>query len=105
MLPLSSRARRAAVGQARLRPLPTLVGAGIFGRQLLVDVDAQARLVVGIHVAVAHFRAAGEHLVDEFGEAAPLLDAEVGRPQVEVQVGGVADRRDVAGPCQAVRMP
>ena len=42
-------------------------------------------------------RCARKDLVDEFVETAPLLDPEVGRPEIQVQVGGVADGGNVAG--------
>src|SRR5690606_20061771 len=76
----ASRTRGRAIRQAGLRPVEHFVGTGIFGGERLVDVDAESGLIVGVHVAVADFRRAGKHLVDQFGEAAPLLNAEIGRP-------------------------
>src|SRR5262249_34612655 len=88
----------AAVAAAEVAPVHVegrVVGDGELRGQLLVQVDAQAGLVVGPVVAVLQGRAAGEDLLLRRGELARLLDAEVGGGQVEVDVGGVADRRDV----------
>ena len=73
------------------------------GGEVLVDIDAEAGLVVGVHVAVADFGDAGEDFVNVFGEGAPFLDAEVGGPEIEVEICGVADGRNVVGavPCGA----
>ena len=57
------------------------------------------------HVAVADFRAAGEDLAGFRAEVRLFLDAEVVAGQVERHIGGVSDRGNVAGPCQAVRTP
>src|SRR5262245_60412093 len=80
---------------------PAHVEAGVvayreLGRELLVEVDAQAGPVVGVVVAVAQHRAAGENVLLGLVELAGLLDAEIRDRQVQVDVGRVAHRRDVA---------
>ena len=40
----------------------------LFGGQLLVNVDTEAGLIVGVHIAVAHFGQTREHLVDVLGK-------------------------------------
>ena len=98
-----SGAHGGAVGEAGLGPFDDGVFAGVLGGEFLVHINAEAGLVVGVHVAVADVGDAGEDFVDVFGERAPFLDAEVGGPEIEVEVGGVADGRDVvrAVPCGA----
>src|SRR5437763_215420 len=73
------------------------VGPRVAPGLLLVDVDAPARPVVGVHAAVPDLRRAGENLTRGVVERRALEDPEVVDGQAEVEVGGVADRRDVAG--------
>src|SRR5437773_11301016 len=73
-------------------------GVGVLGGCLLVQVDAQAGVVVEPVGAVANLGAAGEDLLCALGEDGAFLDTEVVDGQVEVHVRGVADRRNVAGP-------
>ena len=72
-------------------PFDDGIGARIFGCEFFVDVDAEAGFVVRIHIAVSDLRQTREDFVAEFVEAAPFLDPEVRGPEVEVQVGSVAD--------------
>src|ERR1700676_4817714 len=73
-------------------------GGRIFGSYLLINIDAQARLVVGIANAVADFRTARKKLLQLFAESAPLADSEIVDGQVQMQVDGMAYRRNVGRP-------
>ncbi len=64
--------------------------------ELLVDVDTQARAVARVQVAMTQFRTTGEDLAQGVGDAGEFLDTEVRQGQVEVHVGGMPDRRDIA---------
>ena len=64
-------------------------GNGILRGELLVDVDAQAGSLVGIHVAVLGLRAAGEDRTRLGREDVAFVDAEVVAGQLERQPGGV----------------
>lgn len=70
---------------------------GEFGGEFFVHIDTEARFVVGPVVAVFERGTAGEGVLLGLGELAGFLNAEVGRGEVEVDVGGVADGGDVAG--------
>src|ERR1041385_9257557 len=70
-------------------PLRTSRRNGELRGQLLVEVDAEARLLRREHVAVLDLRAAREHLGRLFREAAPFVDAEVVRGQLQGELGGV----------------
>ena len=72
-------------------------GNGVLRGQLLVDVDSQARGLVGVHEAVLRLGAAGEDRARLGRKDAPFVDAEVVAGQLERQPGGVPDRRAVAG--------
>src|SRR4051794_27218481 len=67
------------------------------GGELLVEIDAQAWLVIDPVIAVLQCRAAGENVLLGLREFAGLLNAEVGHSQVEMHVGRMADGRNVAG--------
>src|SRR4051812_35754504 len=73
----SLRSRRCAIRPARQRPLVKEIGAGVLGRQLLIEVDPQARFVIRVHKTIAHFGAAGEHLVQDIREDICLLNTKV----------------------------
>src|SRR5690242_14860976 len=76
-----------------------MVGAiakGIFGGELLVNFDSPARRLSGVEVAVFESCAALEDFGLEAGDDAAFLDAEVGAGKVEVQLGRMAHRRDIA---------
>src|SRR5262245_7374047 len=62
-----------------------------------VDVDAQSGAVIGPEHAVADLRGAGEDLPRPLREAMAVLDPEIRHGEVEMQIGRVPDRRDVAG--------
>src|SRR5881394_4196379 len=66
-----------------------------FRRNLLVNLDAQTRLLPGQHVAVLDFRAAHKYVLRLFGETAAFMDAEVVTHQLERQLRGVRQRRRV----------
>ena len=86
-----------AVGGPGLRPLNDFILTRVFGGEFFIDVDAQAGTVVWIQVAVSDFGKTWENVVAELAEPTPFLDSEIGRPEIEVQVGGVADRRGIPG--------
>jgi len=67
----------------------------IFGSYLLIDIDAQARLVVRIANAVADFRTARKKLLQLFVESTPLADSEIVDGQVQMQVDGMTYRRNI----------
>src|SRR4051794_35790983 len=90
------RSRRRAVRPARQRPLIEEFLAWELGRQRLVKVDPQAGPIVRVHIAVANLGAAGEHLIQHIRKDIRLLNAEVRAADIKVQVGRVADRRDIA---------
>ena len=70
---------------------------GILGGELLVDVDAESGCLVGVHVAVLGLGAAGEDGAGLGREDVALVDAEIVAGQLERELGGVRDRRGVAG--------
>src|SRR5262245_12038727 len=49
------RSRRSSIGQPGLGPPLDLILAGILGGQLFVNIDAQAWLIIRIHIALTHF--------------------------------------------------
>src|SRR4029077_5366822 len=73
---------------------------GILRRQLFVDVVADPRLLVQMHVAPLHLRAAGEDLLNHVAppEIDVLLDAEVRDREIDVPLRRVVHRIDVARP-------
>ena len=96
-----------------LRQLPTHAALQDVGPRLeaedgLVEIDAPAGPVIRPQVPGAQLRRPRKDFVQRLAEADHLLDAEVGAGQVEVQVGRVADRRDItttsAMPSGAVRI-
>src|SRR5437899_2313252 len=66
-----------AIRGAGQRPGWRPLRAGIFCRLFFVDINAQARLLVRIHIAFPHFGAAGEDLLQLFAKAAPFLYTKV----------------------------
>src|SRR5688572_28126868 len=66
-------------------------------RQRLVDLDAESGAVVWPHRPVTNLGRAGKDGARLLAEDVLLLDAEVPAGQVECQVRGVANRRDIAG--------
>ena len=92
MYTIHLRSDRATIRSPSLSPLFDGGFDRIFLGQVFIDIDTQTGAVVRIHVALPHFGRAREHLVDQLIEPAPLLHATVGCPQIQVQVGGVADR-------------
>ena len=100
-----SRAHGAAVGQAGLRPLLDLVRA----RDTWLPASRRRRCPGRARRWGTCSRrappAAGEHLVDQLGEAAPFLDAEVGRPRSRCRLAAWPTGETSPGPCQAVRTP
>src|SRR5262245_17413313 len=70
-LPLRLDARPVAAAQvAPAQVKAGVVGDGKPGRQFLIEVDTQARPVVGMEVAVLEYRAAGEDVLLGLGELA-----------------------------------
>src|SRR5688500_5682231 len=72
-----------------------MLGERVLRSQLLIDIYPQTRPVVAPEHAIAHLRRAREDLPGYVGEQVKFLDAEVGARQVQVQICGVTDRRDV----------
>src|SRR4030042_1618190 len=85
-----------AVGSADGLPIAGIGRQRVLGGQLLVDVDAEARGLVDVHVALVHRRTTGEDLTCPIAYGRRLLDAEIPGRQVQVCIGGVADRGDIA---------
>src|SRR5438128_11137524 len=89
---------------APARTAPAIVEVRRAGREgelrgrLLVHVDAEPGGLARPHGAVPDFGAAGKHLPRVHGEPGALVNAEVVAGQLEGELGGVADRRGVAGP-------
>ena len=79
-------------------PVYDLIPARIFGGQFFIDVDAKPGLVVWIHVTVTHLRRAREDFVYDLVESAPFLDSKIRCPQVQMEVGGMTYRGDIARP-------
>src|SRR2546422_1480186 len=73
-----------------------IVSDGELRGQFFVEVDAEARMVVGVVIAVLQFGAAGEDVLFRLREDARLLHAKVGRGEIEMHVRRMADRRDIA---------
>jgi hypothetical protein len=71
--------------------------ARVPGRQFLIEIYAQARLIVGVHIAVPQFRTAWKDFKGCVLETAPLLDTEVWTNQVQVNIGGMTLRGNIAG--------
>src|SRR5581483_1540361 len=91
-LPLWAYDRSVAPADGRPGAVQRMLRERIPGRQLLVDVDAQAGPVIGPVVAVADLGTAGEDLPRALAEDVLLLDAEVVAGQVQVEIGRVSDR-------------
>ena len=94
-----------AVGRAEIAPtsveapsLSLLVRAvGVLGGQLFIHIDAPAGRRVGPKIAVLESGAPFEYLRGNAADQAPLLDAEVVAGEIEMELSGVADWRNVAG--------
>ncbi len=82
--------------KAGKEPLYAAFWPWIPGGQFLVDVDSEAGIVVRPHHAVADHWCSREDFVGDRAEEECFLDTEIGAGQIEMQVGGVADRGDVA---------
>src|SRR5579883_2457494 len=92
--------RHGAIAAAEVAPLHVewrIVVDGELGRQFFVEVDPQAGFVVGPVVSVLERWTTGEHVLFRLREVARLLNAEIVSRQVEMDIGGVADRRDITG--------
>jgi hypothetical protein len=76
-------------------PVLKICLVGILGSRLFIDVDAEPRLIIGVDVALPDFRRTGKHLARLLVKKGLLLNSEVRRNQVEVQIVTVADRIDV----------
>jgi len=75
------------------------IRARVSGCLLLVQIDAQARLLIWIEIAIAHLRAAREDFVDCRVKTWPFLDAKIMTAQIQVEIGRVSTakrRRDRA---------
>src|SRR5258708_1822111 len=84
---------------AGLGPLNRRQGFGRIRRRLgLVDVHAPARPVVGPLIAAAQLRQPAKHLVHALAKHHHFLHPKVVAGQVQVQVGGVPDRRHIPRP-------
>src|SRR5207248_11466250 len=64
-----------------------MLGERVTRGQVLVEVDAQARLVVRPQHAVVNFGAARENLARALAEHVLVLDAEVVASQIQLEVG------------------
>src|SRR2546430_9205162 len=76
-----------------------------FRRELLVNLDAQTRLLLGQHVAVLDFGAAHKYLLRLFWETAAFMDPELETHQPERQRRAGPQRRPVTWPGPAVTPP
>src|SRR3569833_2120018 len=70
---------------------------GIFGSGGFIDVNAQAGLVVGIHVPFLDNGTAGQDLLGRFRKHGLFQDAKVWRHKIQMQVVTMADRIYVVG--------
>lgn len=92
-----------SVASAYGAPIAGVLREREFGGEILIDIDAEAGGLVYVHVAVFHCGVAGEDFFCFIAEPDAFLNSEVRNRKVQVCVGGVAYRRDVAGavPCRA----
>jgi hypothetical protein len=75
------------------------IGAeGKLGGEFLVDLNAPARPLINIGVAVLQHRAALKNFLCLLIESSPLLDAEVVAGYIEREIDGVSHRRNVSRP-------
>src|SRR5258708_39247372 len=84
-----------AIWYPRLGPLLHLISAWEPGGKGLIDINTETGSIIGVHIAITHYRASRKHLIDNFRETRPFLNAEVGCPNVEVQVRCMTNRGDI----------
>lgn len=74
-----------------------MLGQLEFFGELLVDINAETGRFVDKHVAVLNGGAAGKNFSCFFAEVDALLDTEVPDGQIQMRIGGMADRGDIPG--------
>ncbi len=88
------------IGVAEIAP-GEVEGRVVADRELcgkrLVEIDPESGLVVDVEVSVLEFGAAGEAVDFGLAESVSFLDTKVWGGQVEMNIGGVSDGRDVTG--------
>ena len=69
-----------------------IIADGIFRRESLVDINAEAGFFVAPHHAVADFGCAGKDLAQGRAEIRTFLNPEIRGCQIEMHVSGMAHR-------------
>src|SRR5262249_48752683 len=72
-----------------------IAGDGVLGSEVFANINPEARLVVRMEHSAPHLGGTGKDLAQGVAEDGALLDSKIPGRKIEMDIGGVPDRRHV----------